>query len=752
MAIFIHFIDLGFWVERMRYKLTNNLLNKNNNMRTLSYALVFGLFFLLFSMPVKAYLFNFTGSTPISIPLGTLGSYIIDNVNAKYDPVNESWYIESEFSKDFITDFNGCYMSVWREDFTVKYTDWKTTFQDISGGNVCRQASWLFNTNKSFDYLVYNNDTTLLWVGSSQNGANSVSGSGITLVDKALTLVFPFIPLSVTGSIYYYSMTQNGMVAFYKDNARDTVKYGDIHSIFRNNALLGTGNGTLTLPASLTRINGNNTIKYVYIPSIDEYWLFLPNQNNELMLIRYDSTFNYVSGQSGQTLTGSITNAISFNNTLYPDYDVLYSERVNPIVYLAIHEYYNNTIEIIGLDPKGTKQANLPISIGIQFMNLTQNDPLLTGGNKTAAISLTTDGDFFYLFYAYNYSIGSSMLNVLQENFTCACSTWSNQTCIDNTHRKQIRQCVPSGCDLEIQYINDPSCQFIPPTENATKQFSNSSLCVNFGNKLGETSKCEFSIKIPDQCQSNSVTVTLESHLESQDNKQCNKGNYNLTLCNPSFSCLNYYHPCDEFNWTHSYPRYTYQPSNTGFLQAIGYIPTSCGQLSCLWNALDRWDFFASVKIECTLGCYQHKVCGSGELLGYSCVERSDCVQENCTFCNNGCKLNSGECLGAGGEGLPTPEINQDIFSYSLGLSKNLFSSVTLTLMSVCIIGGTMFTVAYEGKDRIPMEIVLAIGILMSFVFWKIQWLDSIYMILFILVLALFFGNKIASNIKGKGE
>jgi hypothetical protein len=383
---------------------------------------------------------------------------------------------------------------------------------------------------------------------------------------------------------------------------------------------------------------------------------------------------------------------------------------------------------------------------------MTLFDPDVAGNNQTTALSLTSDDSYFYLFYAYNYSGNASIIKVLKESFTCACSSWLNQSCIDNQHRQQTRTCVPSGCDTTIQYIIDPSCTYTPPTENATKQFSNSSLCVIFGNRLGETAKCEFNVKIPDQCQLNTVTVTLESHLEAEDNKQCDKGNYNLTLCNPSFSCLNYYHPCDEFNWTHSYPRYTYQPSNTAFLQAIGYIPTSCGQLSCLWNALDRWDFFASVKIECTLGCYQHKVCGSGDLLGYSCLERSDCVQENCTFCNNGCKVNTGECLPSGGEGLPPPEINQDIFSYTLGLSKNLFSSVTLTLMSVCIIGGSMFTVAYEGKGRIPMEIVLAIGILMSFVFWKIQWLDTIYMILMILVLALFFGNKIASNIKGKGE
>jgi hypothetical protein len=191
----------------------------------------------------------------------------------------------------------------------------------------------------------------------------------------------------------------------------------------------------------------------------------------------------------------------------------------------------------------------------------------------------------------------------------------------------------------------------------------------------------------------------------------------------------------------------TYQPSETAFLQALGYVPTSCGSSWCLWNALDKWDFYAEVKTECQIACYNHKVCGSGESFGFSCDERSDCYKENCTFCTNGCYENTGSCY-VSPSGIPPLTGNIDPFTYIIDLTQNAFSPVILTILSVCIIGGGMIITATQ-MNNVNWQVVLSIGILLSFVFWSIHWLDTIYMVLFILSLALLWSRSLVSHVKG---
>ena len=40
----------------------------------------------------------------------------------------------------------------------------------------------------------------------------------------------------------------------------------------------------------------------------------------------------------------------------------------------------------------------------------------------------------------------------------CECTDWVDAECVDSSHRRQVRICIPPGCDIEEQIIDDPSC------------------------------------------------------------------------------------------------------------------------------------------------------------------------------------------------------------------------------------------------------------------------------------------------------
>lgn len=740
MAIFIHFFDLDIRVKRMKYKVTNNLLNKILNMRTLSYALGFIFGFLIISyalilMPVKAYMFNFTGSTP-QILLST--NRDVDQIKVRYFDDTQSWYLMYNYPSGSNLDN---LMSIWNYNFAVKTFDFTTSWFSFSvWGSDSTLIDWIINNN----YTLTPNQQfkKVIWVGLV--GTNTIKGYSNMSLNQWWSQNG-----SVVSTSNGFSLTDN-LKIFWTDGTdllyTDVASSG-VLSMDGDVTLLLTGTGTLSLPYYVTGITGNNTVKAIYVPSTSEYWIFYPDQDRQLLLSRYDSSFNYINTHTIVSSSVFPDNYFTVNQ-IYPDYDVMYNERYYDVVYVAMHEYVNNSIVIKAYDTKGTKQINEAVVIDNQYINLTENDPLATGENMTQGISLTTDGNYFYLFYAYNHSSGSE-IKVLKEGFTCSCSAWVNESCIDNSHRKQTRTCIPSNCDNIITYVVDSSCLFTPnETFNYTKRYTATpTRCVHFGNDVGTEDSCTFNFSVPIQCQPNSIVVTLYSGIEAEDNKACANGNYNITLCNPSYDCNKYSKPCDQFNWTFEFPAYIYKAGDKGLLQAIGFVPSSCG--SCWFSGVDKWVFDAYYKVECDILCYEHWYC---IYENYKAYEDGSCNPTNLTYCPNNCNKNTGECYGSAGESLPQPSESKDIFEYSVNLGKSLFSPMVLTVFSVCIIGGSMFTVAYEGKDRIPVEIVLAIGILMSFVFWKIQWLDTIYMILMVLVLALFFANKISSNIKGKGE
>jgi hypothetical protein len=41
---------------------------------------------------------------------------------------------------------------------------------------------------------------------------------------------------------------------------------------------------------------------------------------------------------------------------------------------------------------------------------------------------------------------------------TCNCTDWMAGECVSSTQRKYTRICIPSGCDVETKYENDPTC------------------------------------------------------------------------------------------------------------------------------------------------------------------------------------------------------------------------------------------------------------------------------------------------------
>jgi len=715
------------------YKPINSKENKTINMKRLAISFI-PIVFLIFLMGnVDAYLVNFTGSTPKEL-LTTVNA--IDQIKGRY--FNNSWFVTYTFYE--ISADKGNYISRWYKDYTIKQKDWYLIFGTPS---TVTYIDWAINTN----YLDALNDNKIIYLTSTGLGGTC----------KILNMTYELKNNTLTtdagcGSVFTISLADN-MV--YVKQIGNTVYYGDIKSTVNGGLSFGS-NGTLTLPSSFSSFTGNNTIRFLYVPSINEYWIFYPDQNNILQLTRYDNAFAYINTHQ-ITGSGQLPNTDYFSGLkIYPDYDAVYSEKYGYIVYLAIHEYMNNTVKILALDTISTKQINNAVLVDSQTINMTVNDPLVNTTNNITALSFGYNPNtaHFNLFYAYRTTATGTAMSVLEESVSCQCSAWINTSeCVNNQYRKQTRDCVPSSCTNDtIQYILDPSCQYVPPPniENATKFFQNVSACEIHTSELGKSQKCEFNLNVPSQCLLNTVVVTLSGTILSENNQKCDQGSWNISLCNPSFSCNNYGHTCNEFNWTHEYTRYTYKANDQALLQVIGTVPTSCGSWYCGFDRVQAWILSADLKVECQTGCYNHTVCGSGQYFGYSCFERSDCYQESCTFCPLGCRENTGLCVIAG-EPTIAPQLSSyaNPFKFLKDTVEFSFADSTwmLTLISIFLTGGSAVFVGIKAKNWV-IALIVAMGVALFFL--TMGWLPSWIGIIWVLSIALLLTNMFREKFVGK--
>lgn len=720
----------------MKYNIIYFNKIKINNMYAYKFLPFLSLFFMMFLVNANAYnlLYNFTGSTPIT--LRTDASNYIDKVKAQYFIENQSWFVTAlnyGINKNFI--------SRWQYDFTFLADQWTYQWHTCNANGDAKVIDWFLNTNSS---LIGNPYQKILYVCSNgqymNTGNTSLTNNGIggqwqdySGTVNVLSYAVNGISIDDTNYEFAYHSSSNVYYA--------NIQYW-FDSVDGNH--VGYYNGTLIMPTIYT-ISNYDTIRYLYIPTTDEYWLFFVDQYYNLRLNRYDNTHSYINTQlviSNNTIPNVSTSVVN----IYPDYSV-YKKLIGNVwyVYMGIHTYFNNTLQFYQFDTVATKQTTYLTQIDNQVLNMTTIDSGLIGNKIISGFYIASDGQYNYLFYAYNTSGSESVLKVVKEIQSCSCSDWINTGNCVNNQRQQIRSCNPSYCDITSRYVNDDTCQVSPNgTQPSYKRYENSSACIVQQNYLGREqteSSCSWSLSVPSQCQPNTVNVTITGLIDVQG-KHCDQGYYNITLCNPSIDCKGYGARCDAFNQSFSYTKYNYyQPNSAGLLQVLAHVDKSCS--NCWFTGIDTWLLYANYYITCNINCYEHWYCPYNN---YEAYETVDCLQNNLTYCPYGCNKGVGRCYSQSGQVQEVDFSTGNPFDIIKNGAKAIFPSYVLLILSVGVAGSGMIIGSYQTKS---WQIGLAMGLIICCVFWALGWLDAWILYLWGLTVVLLISKTIYQGVKG---
>jgi hypothetical protein len=599
-------------------------------MRKFVLVYIAAIFFLLLLNNSKAYnLLNFTGSTPKEL-LTTANA--IDQIKGRY--FNNSWFVTYTFY-DPLND-KGNYISRWYKDYSIEQKDWDLVFGTPSAATY---IDWAINTN----YLDSLNDNKIIYLTSAGVGA-TCKILNMTYELKNNTLATDAgcagtFSISITDNMVYIKQIGN------------SVYYGDIKSTINGGLSFGS-NGTLTLSPSFSSFMGNNTIRFVYVPITNEYWLFYPDQNSILQMSRYDTSFNYINTYV-VTGSGELPSDYYFSGLkIYPDYDVIYNTKYGYNVYVAAHLFGNNTIRITAFDVISTKQANDLVTVIFQDINLTQNDPLVNATVNITALSLDYNAasDHFNIFYAYNSTLTGGSVRVLEESSACQYSTWQNTSECVGSNRKQIRTTNNLvNCNAIIQFIDAPDFCLTGQYGNQTQiVYTPVTKCGTpcedslRDPKVDPTSKCIASVEIPSNCTGNiTVKATLSPYTELTSGIAILES-FTYTLCSSNTDCVTGSDACITHDETYLATNGNYTPGQT----ATGQFEIS-DAFNCKTGFLkSAWKFYkvtGSICYTCSIPCGSPQ-CQRVGIKDYAvpydtlCNPKSSCINDDSCYCQYGCE------------------------------------------------------------------------------------------------------------------
>jgi len=431
------------------------------------YHLLLGLaFFLLLISPVKSATLNFTEYTLTEIPVSVTPNFFTYGQEIYWDTARQEWYYMyhlgtsggggvsyiCRFDDDFSTVMDGCDAvdsGTTRYSHFIDYNSTHLKSISISGGANhllkyiskidLAQTTFQTNADAGFDLRLTNDD---------YKNNTYVFGDGVT-----------------TSEVYFSFSNGTSAELF-------------IHSIHSR-------------PTDLN---------WIYVPETDQYYLFYANYSSSLgsgcaeaHTIIYDASSDY-SGLSGwqpnpirtfQISTGCLptnepTGAEEYlGNANYPQ-GFLYAKYINGFIYWMARQREsgdsNHTLYFEAIDPVGTKNhGHLYLVKGSgEKIDLTTYDTHLynpsnvTYPNSSQGISFEYDknNDQWWIFYhRYNYSdkVSSTSedygyeLMALTTASECRCSDWVNASSCGkyiSGKQKQIRNCNPDMCDIEVNYTD----------------------------------------------------------------------------------------------------------------------------------------------------------------------------------------------------------------------------------------------------------------------------------------------------------
>jgi len=591
------------------------------------------IFSLLFLNSVKAYnLLNFTGSTPKEL----YNANEIDQIKTQYFSTNQNFYVGFSFNDGTNKD---CRMSKWSNNLEIKDLDFVAYWVTVNSGEICDYFDFTINPSISNLYAY--------WVAESNYNGQARSGN-FTLNTFASQCIYS-VCNSGTVNVRGVSISKDLKVIILPQPyiwTPKTIFWSEASVLEKDPTLWVGGNGTLTIPNEVTSINGYNTVKLVYIPITNEYWLFYPDQDNNIWVSRYDNSFSYIN--SNKITDGEIP---SSSDNVNPDYDVIYNTKYGYNVYVAVHLFGNSTIRITTFDVVSTKQANNLVTVIFQDLNLTDNDPLVNTTNNITALSLdyNPNRDHFYLFYAYNTSISGTNLNVLEETFNCQYSIWQNTSECQGSNRKQTRTTNdPLNCNAIIQFINAPDfCiggQYGNQTEIVYTPITKCGTpCEDTlrDPKVDPVSKCIASIEIPSNCTGNiTVKATMSPYTELSSGIAI-LDPFTYTICSSNTDCITDDDSCITHNKTYSLTNNNYSAGQT----ATGQFEISDAFNCKTYPLASAWKYYkvtGSICYTCNIPCgfpQCQKVGVKDYAVPYDnlCNPKISCISDDSCYCQYGC-------------------------------------------------------------------------------------------------------------------
>ena len=730
----------------MIYKVTNNEYNKKNNMNK-RILLVISSFLFLFSITtVSAY--NITWSNePITIP-SVMTYFTNDNITEL-----NVMYLRDEFYNDYYWYIDLQEVQVENsqaQTLLCKYDDELGTLMDGCDG-IANSLSHACNDLNGTHFIC------MAYVSGTPNQDRLIVINKTDLGQtEQKTVTAGYYPFHALASEYRYTSVKS------EDSETRMDYYDDIY----------TENLVMTqvyVPTAYTRFRD----LAVYDDSTTGNFFLLVNTRQATgrytpVVLIYDdnelSTQNYVTSQ-GIVDSDDISMNVSFptffrqGNSFYLSY-LMGSQSIHFPDDNVTRPYYPTTVRIQAFSFSNdlfTKvwgdNVTLPNVDPSGNVNFTQS-PRLYHNDIT---------NQWWLFYTIFNSTDETPLGMyaLNETIPCNCESWYNMSydyCY-GSYLEQRRICNPDGCSSGSRFVFDDYC-------NKTKSLEDIHLYQNI------KSECETIIKTSDWLDptdnpsvterileimplnaSNIVsnaTISIEVDMHSPaDLGAITDRTYRTRVCNPVEECIDYTGvTCLERNVTGTvnYNNYVAGQQAESIYKVVDV--GNCEIERSYWFDAG-WERYRLKGI--FTYCYD-VYCGGWECLYEgeavrSCMENPDCTinYTTCTRCLTGvCNADTGLCQE------DTTDISQptgDIFDWVVDESKENLSSFFLITLSIGSIAGGMLITMQQTENN--WQIATGVGMLISFIFWRIGFLDTAFFILWILTVALLWSKTIYSAFKG---
>lgn len=756
----------------MRYNIFYNNKFKVLNMRTINYIFLCGIFFLLFAIPVKSTIMDFSGSTVQQVNVDKSYNYWVHSTNAIWDNNYNAFY----YYYSYTTDTNGLGITY---SYICKFDNTFLTLLD--GCDALGNSDITYPTKSITDY----NSTHLLYIWKDASG--SPSSLKKTYISKQ--------DLSQSTSTLYNLATGSQNIPYDISIASDgTYVYTNVSTMYYG-IYFSYSNGTKA-PLFINGLHFNPTLKqyprnfnWIYIPEIEEYYLFYSVSNYSDSNPRYDKAFlSIYDATHDDSIVGSqpkflgwfqistedvITNNINSyyqSSSQYPlmDEGSLYAKYINGWIYWTYRskQSNNNTLYFEVIDPMGTKNNNWLhlIKGGGQFINLTIYDNNLcenigTGCNASAQslafeyVSSTNKWWLFYHEYDITKQVTSSSiplagykLMALTSYASCLCSDWVNESSCGSYIsgvQKQIRVCNPLNCNATEQYVDcteeaptvsykhiTPLCSVCSPKSQIQQASSQGYLIPSVDGSVS----CSMSYNIPINATNITTKTILSLSVEKTLLGSVPDNNYTAIICNPLISgnCNNTAFSCrNDLNLSYSNIYNSYLAGQTA---TSSISVTDVGLCSGSWlNIGFGWTRYW-VNGQLCIGYDQ--LCGGWKCTyvgnqPFEVMEKIDCNQNETTLksCGSfGCDESSGRCKLSV---IPGSNLQgNDMFTIFFSGVASTFSPIALTFLSILLTGvfavvGTVETKRWEIGGIISMGILLFFSI--------IGWIPSFVVILWIL-------------------